>query len=63
MEKNEKKVEKNVSDFQQRVKNFLQEYQILQNRYNVTARPIITTFGPDLQLQDKLAQPTPVEKV
>ena len=51
MPKDEKKEEKPEDDFQIRVKAFLTDYQILQNKYNVTARPIITIFGPDLQLQ------------
>jgi len=63
MPKDEKKEEKPEDDFQIRVKAFLTDYQILQNKYNVTARPIITIFGPDLQLQDKLSQSKPVEKI
>lgn len=52
-----------VKDFQTRAKLFLQDLELAQIKHGIIARPIITTFGPDLQLSDKLAQPEPVKPV
>ena len=48
-------------DFQKRAKTFMLDFQILQNKHNIDVRPIITTFGPDFQLVDRLSKPAPVE--
>ena len=54
--------EETKKDFEKRAKAYLAENEILQNKHNVTVRPIITTYGPDIQLSDKLSQPAPVEQ-
>jgi len=51
------------SDFEKRAKAFMTDFEVLQNKHNVEVRPIITQYGPDLQLKDKLATPAPVEEI
>lgn len=50
------------NDFEKRAKAFMADFELAQNKHNVDARPIITTYGPDLQLKDRLATPNPVEE-
>jgi hypothetical protein len=52
-----------IGDFNTRAKLFLQDLELAQIKRGVTLRPIITQYGPDLQLQDKFSQPAPVEKI
>ena len=43
-------------DFQKRAKNYIQDVEKAGKKYNILARPIITQYGPDLQLADLLQQ-------
>jgi len=48
-------------DFQRRAKMYQTEVELLQRKFSVVQRPIITPFGPDIQLADakKLPSQTP----
>lgn len=57
----EKKDEvKKVKDenFERDVKMFLVDLGLLQKKYNVVMRPVITAFGPDLNLSRQQTQST-----
>ena len=40
------------SDFNNRARRYQTEIEILQRKFNIVQRPIITPYGPDLQLMD-----------
>jgi len=40
------------SDFERRARMYQTEVELLQRKFSVVQRPIITPFGPDIQLAD-----------
>jgi len=56
--------EKNsVDNFETRAKLLMQDLELAQIKRGITLRPIITQYGPDLQLQDKFAKSATVETI
>ena len=40
------------TDFERRAKNYQAEVELLQRKFSIVQRAIITPFGPDVQLLD-----------
>lgn len=41
-----------MKTFKERAESFLEDFKKLQEKYNVRAIPVITTYGPDIQVAD-----------
>jgi hypothetical protein len=50
-----------MNDFKERARKFLEELGKLQKSFDLRMLPIITQYGPDIQLQDLIKEETKVE--
>ena len=41
-----------MTEFKERAESFLNELGTLQEKYSVNIRPVITKYGPDIEMND-----------